>query len=115
MPLSTIVSSKKTAPNHLTLLDYADPTLHLADGFRFWTVPADTVRLIASKPGLVSKVTYRPARSNMIRRKREALPPDDRALADRIAQDVDEPSSPTFVRVSFQRRAFLLDLASDRL
>ncbi len=24
----------------LTLLDYADPTLHLTDEFPFWTVPA---------------------------------------------------------------------------
>ena len=58
----------------LALLDYADPTLHLTDEFLFWTVPADTVRLIASKPGLVSDIAYRPSRSNVIRRKRESLP-----------------------------------------
>ena len=53
----------------LALLDYADPTLHLTDEFLLWTVPADTVRLIASKPGLVSDIAYRPSRSNVIRRK----------------------------------------------
>ena len=58
----------------LALLDYADPALHLTDEFLFWTVPADTVRLIASKPGLVSGIAYRPSRSNVIRRKRESLP-----------------------------------------
>ncbi|MBZ0169026.1 MAG: DUF4105 domain-containing protein [Kofleriaceae bacterium] len=99
----------------LTLLDYADPSLHLTDEFLFWTVPADTVRLIASKPGLVSEVTYRPARSNIIRRKRESLLPEDRALAYRITQDPSGLTSPAFVRLSPPRQAFLLDLASDYL
>ena len=27
----------------LSLLEYADPTLHLRDHFHFWTIPADTV------------------------------------------------------------------------
>ena len=64
----------------LALLDYADPTLHLTDEFVLWTVPADTVRLIASKPGLVSDIAYRPSRSNVIRRKRESLTFHEREL-----------------------------------
>lgn len=99
----------------LTLLDYADPMLHLTDEFLFWTVPADTVRLIASKPGLVSEVTYRPARSNLIRRKYESLSSEDRALAYRMTKNLSELVSPTFVQLSPPRQAFLLDLASDYL
>ena len=99
----------------LSLLDYADPTLHLTDAFRFWTVPADTVRLIASKPGLVADITYRPSRSNLIRRKRESLSFDERALVDRLTAHVDEPTSPAFIRLSPSHQAFLLDLASDHL
>jgi uncharacterized protein DUF4105 len=99
----------------LALLDYADPTLHLTDEFLFWTVPADTVRLIASKPGLVSSIAYRPSRSNLIRRKRESSTSPERALADRIAQDVGAVTSPEFSQLSLERKAFLLDLASDYL
>jgi hypothetical protein len=99
----------------LALLDYADPTLHLTDEFVLWTVPADTVRLIASKPGLVSNIAYRPSRSNVIRRKRESLTFHERAQADRIAQDVGVVSSPEFAQLSLERKAFLLDLASDYL
>jgi hypothetical protein len=99
----------------LALLDYAEPTLHLTDEFLFWTVPADTVRLIASKPGLVSEIAYRPSRSNVIRRKREALPSGERDMAHRITQDLGELSSPAFTQLSLARRAFLLDLASDYL
>ena len=99
----------------LALLDYADPTLHLTDEFHFWTIPADTVRLIASKPGLVSGIAYRPSRSNVIRRKRESLPLGERELANRITQDLGELTSPAFVQLGLTRQAFLLDLASDYL
>lgn len=99
----------------LALLDYADPNLHLTDEFLFWTVPADTVRLIASKPGLVADIAYRPSRSNVIRRKRESLPVSEREQAHRITQDLSELTSPAFVQLSPPRQAFLLDLASDYL
>ena len=99
----------------LALLDYADPTLHLTDEFLLWTVPADTVRLIASKPGLVSGIAYRPSRSNVIRRKRESLPASERELADRITQDLGELTSLAFVQLGLTQKAFLLDLASDYL
>ena len=99
----------------LALLDYADPALHLTDEFLFWTVPADTVRLIASKPGLVSGIAYRPSRSNVIRRKRESLPLGERELAHRIAQDLGELTSSAFVQLGLTKQAFLLDLASDYL
>ena len=99
----------------LALLDYADPTLHLTDEFLLWTVPADTVRLVASKPGLVSGIAYRPSRSNVIRRKRESLPASERELALRITQDLGELTSPAFVQLGLPKQAFLLDLASDYL
>ena len=99
----------------LALLDYADPTLHLTDEFLLWTVPADTVRLIASKPGLVSDIAYRPSRSNVIRRKGESLPASERDLALRITQDLGELTSPAFVRLGLTKQAFLLELASDYL
>jgi hypothetical protein len=99
----------------LALLDYADPTLHLTDEFLVWTVPADTVRLIASKPGLVSGIAYRPSRSNVIRRKRESLPANEGKLAHRITQDLGELTTPAFVQLGLTKQAFLLDLASDYL
>jgi hypothetical protein len=99
----------------LALLDYADPTLHLTDEFLFWTVPADTVRLIASKPGLVSGIAYRPSRSNVIRRKRESLSSEERAIAHRLTKDVGELKSAAVSRLEPVRQTFLLDLASDYL
>lgn len=99
----------------LALLDYADPDLHLTEEFIGWTVPADTVRLIVSKPGLVSDVSYRPSRSTVIKRKRESLPAAERDLAQRITQDPGVIAAPAFTRLNIPRQAFLLDLASDYL
>lgn len=99
----------------LALLDYADPDLHLTDEFVIWTVPADTIRLISSKPGLVSNIVYRPSRSTVIKRKRESLPAAERDLAHRITQDLGSLTSPGFTRLGLSRQAFLLDLASDYL
>ncbi len=99
----------------LALLDYADPTLHLTDEFVLWTVPADTIRLVVSKSGLVSDITYRPSRSTVIKRKRESLSGEERDLAQRMTQDVSELSSPDFTQLTPAKQAFLLDLASDYL
>jgi hypothetical protein len=99
----------------LALLEYADPSLHLTDQFTFWTVPADTVRLIAAQPGLVSEIAYRPSRSTIIRRKRESLSSGERDQSARIAENVTEITSPAFTELSRPQQAFLLDLASDYL
>ncbi len=99
----------------LALLDYAEPELRLTDEFHLWTIPADTVRLIASKPGLVSDVAYRPSRSNVIRRKRETLSSAQWRLAQRIAHDPQGLHSPALARSGLEQQAFLLDLASDVL
>jgi hypothetical protein len=99
----------------LALLDYADPNLHLTDEFLLWTVPADTVRLIVSKPDLVSHITYRPSRSTVIKRKREFISTEERDLAHRITQDLTELNAPLFARLNPPRQAFVLDLASDYL
>ncbi|MDF0668699.1 MAG: DUF4105 domain-containing protein [Nitrospira sp.] len=105
---------KENCSYHLmALLDYADPDLRLTDEFVLWTVPADTIRLITSKPGLVSDIAYRPSRSTVIKRKRESLPAAERDLAHRITQDPSAVSSPAFTELEFPRQAFLLDLASD--
>lgn len=99
----------------LALLDYADPSLHLTDEFMFWTVPADTVRLIVSKPDLVSQITYRPSRGTVIKRKRESLSAEERDLAHRMTQDPAALESSLFNRLDLPRQAFVLDLASDYL
>ena len=97
----------------LSLLEVADPSLHLRDTFHLWTVPAETVRLLAQQPGLVGDIVYRPSRSTQVRRKREALSSPERRWLKRVIRDPSEALSPEFAALPPARRALLLDTASD--
>ena len=100
----------------LALLEYADPGLRLTDQFLFWTVPADTVRLITKQPGLVGDIAYRPSRGTLIRRKREYLSSPEQALVRRFVGDVSlVQSSNELKALPINRQAFVLDVVSDYL
>ncbi len=97
----------------LSILEYADPRLHLTDRFLFWTVPADTVRLLAAQPGLVTDISFRPSRVTLIRRKREHLSPEEHRLVKRVVRDASASQSEEVRALPLPRQAFVLDVASD--
>lgn len=97
----------------LSLLEYADPSLHLTDKFRFWTIPADTVRLLADQPGLVTDTAFRPSRVTLIRRKREQLTAAEHGLVKRLVRDAAVAQSDDVRSLPLSRQAFVLDVASD--
>ncbi len=97
----------------LSLLEIADPELHLTDQFWGWTIPADTVRLITEQPGLVVETAYRPSRSTQIRRKRDLLSDHERDILHRISKDTEITQSDDFKMLPTDRQAFLLDVAYD--
>jgi len=99
----------------LSLLEYADPELHLRDQFHVWTIPADTVRAVVEHPGLVRDVTYRPSRSTIIKRKRALLTADERELSRRIKEEPELAGDPAFSAQPRPRQALVLDLVSDYL
>jgi hypothetical protein len=99
----------------LSLLEIADPTLSLRDRFLFWTVPADTVRLLTEQQALVKDIAYRPSRSTQIKRKREKLSEEERGWLGRITEDASLARSDEFKRLALARQASVLDLASDYL
>lgn len=99
----------------LSLLEYADPMLHLRDKFHLWTIPAETVRVIMDYPGLVGAATYRPSRSTIIKRKRALLTAEERALSKRLMSDPDVIGDASFASMPPRRRALMLDVVSDYL
>ena len=99
----------------LSLVEVADPTLRLRDQFLFWTVPADTVRLLTRQPGLVKAVTYRPARSTEIKEKRKTLTDGEQHWVGKIVKDPGQVESEDFHRLDEKRQAFVLDVVSDYL
>jgi hypothetical protein len=99
----------------LSLLEYANPDLHLRDRFHLWTIPAETVRAITDYPGLVGAATYRPSRSTIIKRKRALLTSEERTLSRQIMREPAATGEASFTALPVQRRALVLDIASDYL
>ncbi len=97
----------------LSLLEVADPRLHLTDQFHFWTIPADTIRLLTYHEGLVTDISYRPAGSTNLKRKRMALQPSEHAWLQQVILSPSHELSPDFLALPQARQIFLLDLASD--
>ncbi len=50
----------------LSLLEIADPQLHLRQDFWLWATPVETLRLVQEQPGLVKQVNFRPSRQTEI-------------------------------------------------
>src|SRR5574341_92392 len=73
----------------LSLLEVAEPTLHLTDKSYLVTIPSDTIRLLVAEPDLVGDIAYRPSRATLVRRKRDQLSDVERNLLNRL---VDNPS-----------------------
>ena len=99
----------------LSLLEVGNEELHLRDRFWLWTIPADTIRLLAQQPEIIKDVTYRPSRSTRIRRKKEALTHTERRLLQQIISDPTKLRSEDLVTQRPERQALLMDLASDSL
>jgi hypothetical protein len=96
----------------LSLLEVANPDLHLTDNFTFAVIPSDTVRLVTNQPGLVGNVVYRPSIVTQFVQKRRAMDERElewlrgilaaRSLGDAAAVDMDA-----------SRQAAVLDAAID--
>lgn len=97
----------------LTLLEVADPSLHLSDRYPLWTLPADTIRQLVRQPGLVDTITPRPARGTRISRRYAVLTPAERRLVRQLRDDPATLTSPAFARLAPQRQALVLELALD--
>lgn len=99
----------------LSLLEIANPHFHLTDQFHFWTIPADTIRLLMQHKGFVQDISYRPSGSTNLKRKRAALQPSEQFWLEQIIQDPSYAVDTDFLKLPQARQIFLLDLASDYL
>lgn len=98
----------------LTLLDGAQPDLHLSDKFGFGTIPANTVRAVLAKPGLVVGRRYRPSHVREMLAMRSKVPPPDLPLVDRVGR-LDETVLPSLASLDKPDQAAVLDAGYDYL
>ena len=99
----------------LSLLEVANPTLYLTNRFHYGTIPADTIRLLFHQKGLVGNVSYRPARSTVLKRKHEALEEGEEQWIAQLMKDPASAQTQEFLDLPLERQVFLLDLTSDFL
>ena len=99
----------------LSLLEIADPKLHLTERFQFWTIPADTIRLLTQRQELIQDISYRSARSTQLRRKREALQDNEALLLNQLVTEPFQLNQPEFRQLPQDRQIYVLDVASDLL
>lgn len=102
----------------LSLLEVADPDLHLTNRFRGWTIPADTVRAVAEQPGLVAATVYRPSRSTQIRSRQARLSGDEQRVLYRLTHELTPRLPPNMVGLAVLpagRQALVLEVADDYL
>ncbi len=97
----------------LTVLEAADPNLHLTDDIFWGVIPGDTLKALVNQEGLVSKVVYRPAILSKMSHKIEQMTgPEKEVLYDLVADEA------TLKRDSFQalevpQKALVLDALLD--
>jgi hypothetical protein len=99
----------------LTLLEAADPSLHLIDGFGARVVPADTVRAIMDQPGLVRRVSPRPSLVSTMTERRAHLDRREVRAAEQWAKSPPDSAGPVLNGEPASRQAQVIDAAYDYL
>jgi len=95
----------------LSLLEVADPSLHLTDQFHGFVIPSDTVRAILAWPGLVRHIGGRPSLLAIMERRKVGLTRREAAAAQAWATRSDPPPAGP----DRPRDALVLDAAIDYL
>ena len=99
----------------LSLVEFADPSLHLTDRFALYTMPTDTIRRLMEKPDAASSIVYRPSRGTSVRKKSALLPDPEYRWLRRMIATPSSAKDPGFLALPPQRQATVLDIASDYL
>lgn len=97
----------------LTLFDAARPSLQLSRQFYWDAMPAETVRAITGKPGLLKKIKYRPSNRQVILARGSALSRTHQNLARSIGLGEITPGDARLKRLEIHQQALVLELAYD--
>lgn len=99
----------------LSLLEVANPELHLRDSFFFSVIPADTVKVVMEQENLVRKVVYRPAVLSQMNRKRLSMNPEEKEMLKGMIRTEIAPDSPAFGKLPVRSKVLLLNAYMDYL
>ena len=97
----------------LALLQVARPDLDLTSKFRWWAIPTDTVRAIATQPDMVKRVVYRPAKATVLRHRLSQLSEQERRLAKDLSIGRVAVSDPALGELPASRAAAVIETSQD--
>jgi Domain of unknown function (DUF4105) len=97
----------------LSLLEVADPNLHLTDSFVFQVIPGDTVKAITRYPALISKVVYRPSLLSQMNNKRIRMSDRERAIFYQLVDDPTVIEKKEYIDLTVPARVLILDAYLD--
>jgi hypothetical protein len=97
----------------LSLLEVANPELHLTDQFIFHVIPADTVKVVSRYDGLISKQVYRPSLLSQMNQKRLRMSETQSRLFYRLIKDPSLIEKEDYLNLTVPEKALILDAYLD--
>lgn len=94
----------------LTTLEAVKPELDLRDKVHWPVIPADTLKAVASVPGLVRRIDFRPSARTQLAARTQQLSGEERSWVKRIA---DDPTVEFPAAIDETRQILVLDAAAD--
>jgi len=95
----------------LSLLEVADPELHLRDQYWAWTLPTETIKQINSQPGLVESIVYRPSLGSQLDHRLTLLSDREKDIVKQLIDITKDVNPAEFDSIVTNRQALILDAA----
>jgi len=99
----------------LSLLEIANPDLHLTDDFFYSVIPADTLKALAQNKDIIKKVSYRPAILSQMRHKTEQMTSEEKSLLSELVERPETLKSESFQSQTVPKKALVMDAYLDYL
>ncbi len=97
----------------LEVLEVARPTLDLSSGYRWWAIPADTVRTVAAQPGLLRRAVYRPSNATVLLHRIGTMSAAERELVKESSIGKAIAATPAFAALPPPAQARVLEVSLD--
>jgi hypothetical protein len=97
----------------LSLLEVANPDLHLTDQFLFHVIPADTIKALIPYHTLIANKVYRPSLLTQMNNKRLRMNEEERQVFYRLVSEPSQTEKEDYQDLSVQSKALVLDAYLD--
>lgn len=97
----------------LSLLEVANPDLHLTDQFLFQVIPGDTVKVLTRHDAMIVKRVYRPSLLSQMNNKRRRMTESEKKIFYRLVKDQSEIETQEFDRLPVPSKGLVLDAYLD--